>query len=223
MPQRLRYGHQCAREKVHGVGKGDLRRGEKNVADLPIRERLDDEGHGFAGLLTPAREIEIGEAVEQRLEHRRDLVGEADPKAAHLRSGERELVADVIEERRVAGEDPRLGADLVGGIAKTVGRKEREQLRPAAPEQLHRNRRALRWIAHAIDRGPKCAELLGGCLFLQFLKLDPQLRHRSSRRIAMQRLRQFAKHRPDVLRRLARIGELLLQHDEVTYRHAGIG
>ena len=143
LPQRLRHGHQRAREEVHRVGEGDLRRGEKDVADLPIRERLNDEGHGFAGLLTPAREVEIGKAVEQRLEHRRDLVGEADPEAAHLRARERELVADVIEERRVAGKELRLGADLVRGIAKAVRRKEREQLGTAASEQLHRNRRAL--------------------------------------------------------------------------------
>ena len=89
LPERLRHSHQCAREEVHRVGEGDLRRGEKDVADFAVRECLDDEGHGFAGTLTPACEVEIGEAVEQWLEHRRDLVGETDPKTAHLRPGER--------------------------------------------------------------------------------------------------------------------------------------
>ena len=38
----------------------------------------------------------------------------------------------------------------------------------------------------------------------------------------MQRLRHLAEHRPDVLRRLARVGELLLQHDEIAHGDARV-
>ena len=38
----------------------------------------------------------------------------------------------------------------------------------------------------------------------------------------MQRLRHLTEHRPDVLRRLARVGELLLQDDEIAHGDAGI-
>ena len=40
---------------------------------------------------------------------------------------------------------------------------------------------------------------------------------------ALQRLCHLAEHQPDVLRRLARVGEFLLQHDEIGHGHAGIG
>ena len=203
LPERLRNGHERTREKVHRVGEGDFRGREKDVAHLSIRERLNDERHGFAGLLAPAREVHLHELIEQRFEHGRDLIRHADPEPAHLQAGRAELVAHVIEEGGVAGEELRLGADLLCGIAESVRGKQREQLRTAAPENLHRNCGPLRRVLDRVNRAPECAELLGGRLAFQLIEVQAELGDVFSGRVAVQRLRHLAEHRPDVLRRLA--------------------
>ena len=65
-------------------------------------------------------------------------------------------------------------------------------------------------------------ELLGGRLLLQLVEIDAELLDCVVRRAALQGFCHLAEHRPDVLRRLARIGELLLQHDQIAHGDAGV-
>ena len=88
------------------------------------------------------------------------------------------------------------------------------------------------------------AKLLRGRVLLQFIEIDPELLDRVVRRMrgaeapscttrsalcmeagassALQRLRHLAEHRPDVIRAIARIRELLLQHDKITHGDSGV-
>jgi hypothetical protein len=222
LPERQRHGHERAREEVHGIGEGDLGRSEQDVADLSIRERLDDESHGFTGFLPPAREVQRGEFIEQWLEHRSDLFRHADPEPAHLHASQRELVADVIEKRGVLCQNLSLGANLRRGLAEAVRAEEREQVRATAPENLHRRSRFLGRVLDRVDGGAERAELLRGRLPLQLFEINAELLDRVVCRAALERLRHLAEHRPDVLRRFAGIRELLLQDNEIAHGHAGI-